>query len=80
MKAIETTGTVDSERLIVLDEPVAVEGPTRVRLIILLPEDADIGEEEWLKAAARNPAFDFLREPDEDIYTLADGRSFHDAA
>jgi hypothetical protein len=77
MKAIETTGTVDSERRIVLDEPVAVEGPTRVRLIILLPEDADIGEEEWLKAAARNPAFDFLREPGEDIYTLADGRSFH---
>jgi len=78
MKAIERTGTVDSERQIVLDEPLAVEGPTRVRLIILMQEESDIGEEEWLKAAASDPAFDFLREPEEDLYTLADGRSFHD--
>jgi len=35
-------------------------------------------EEEWLRAAAANPAFDFLREPQEDIYTLADGRPFND--
>jgi hypothetical protein len=38
----------------------------------------DIDEYEWLKAAARNPAFDFLNDPEEDIYTLADGKPFHD--
>lgn len=39
---------------------------------------ADIDEEEWLYAAASNPAFDFLKEPEEDIYTSADGKPFHD--
>jgi hypothetical protein len=77
-KAIETTGTIDAQRQLVLDEPLSVAGPTRVRVIILLPEEADIDEMEWLQAAAANPAFDFLKEPEEDIYTLSDGRPFHD--
>ena len=77
-KAIETTGTIDAQRQLVLDKPLPVVGPTRVRVIILLPEEADIDEMEWLRAAAANPAFDFLKEPEEDIYTLANGRSFYD--
>ena len=77
-KAIETVGTIDAQRQLVLDEPLPVVGPTRVRVIILLPEEADIDEIEWLRAAATNPAFDFLKEPEEDIYTLADGRPYHD--
>jgi hypothetical protein len=35
-------------------------------------------EYEWLKAAMRNPVFDWLKDPEEDIYTLADGKPFHD--
>lgn len=77
-KAIETTGTIDAQRQLVLDKPLPVVGPTRVRVIILLPEEADMDEMEWLQAAVANPAFDFLKEPEEDIYTLADGRPFHD--
>ncbi len=77
-KAIETTATIDAQRRLVLDEPLPVVGPTRVRVIILLPEEADIDEREWLLAAAANPAFDFLKEVGEDIYTLADGKPFHD--
>ena len=77
-KAIEITGTVDAQRRLVLDEQLPVVGPIRVRVIILLPEEADIDEVEWLRAAAANLAFDFLKEPEEDIYTLADGRSFYD--
>jgi hypothetical protein len=77
-KAVETTGTIDAQRQLVLDEPLPVDGPTRVRVIILLPEEADIDEMEWLQAAVANPAFDFLKEPEEDIYTLADGRPFYD--
>jgi len=77
-KAIETTGTIDAQRRLVLDELLPVAGPTRVRVIILLPEEADIDEMEWLRAAATNPAFDFLKEPEEDIYTLDDGRPFYD--
>ena len=45
-KTIETTGTIDAQNQLVLDEPLTVVGPTRVRVIILLPEEADIGEEE----------------------------------
>ena len=36
-------------------------------------EDGEIDEHEWLRAATSNPAFDFLKDPEEDIYTLADG-------
>jgi len=76
--AVETTGTIDAHRQLILDELLPVVGPTRVRVIIMLPEEADIDEMEWLRAATVNPAFDFLREPEEDIYTLTDGRPFYD--
>jgi hypothetical protein len=38
----------------------------------------ELDEDEWLKLAATSPAFDFLRAPEEDIYTLADGKPFRD--
>ena len=78
IKAIETIGTIDDRRQLVLDKPLPVIGPIQVRIIVLLPEKADIDEMAWLQAAAANPAFDFLKEPEEDIYTVADGRPFHD--
>jgi hypothetical protein len=77
-KAIEATGTIDAERRLILDEPLPVSGPTRVRVIILLPEDTEVDEKEWFRAASANPAFDFLKEPEEDIYTTEDGRPFYD--
>lgn len=77
-KAIEITATIDANRQLVLNELLPVVGPTKVRVIILLPEEADIDEKEWLRSASVNPAFDFLRETEEDIYTLADGKPFHD--
>jgi len=41
-------------------------------------EDVEvIGEEEWLRAAGTNPVFDILKDPEEDIYTLADGKPFN---
>ena len=40
---------------------------------------AEAEESDWLRAAACNPAFDFLKEAGEDIYTLTDGRPFHNA-
>ena len=73
--AIEVNGTIDEQRQLHLDEPLPIRGPSRVRVIILLPQD-DPGEREWLRAAAGNSAFDFLRDPSEDIYSLSDGRPF----
>ena len=46
--------------------------------VFLLPEESDIDEAEWLRAAAANPALAFLKDPEEDVYTPSDGRPFHD--
>lgn len=78
IKAFEITGRIDANHRLVLDEPLPDVSPTPVRVIILLPEEVDIEEKEWCRVAATNPAFDFLKEPEEDIYTLADGRPFYD--
>lgn len=78
LKALEVAGTIDEQRQLHLDDPLPIVGPSRVRVIILIPEESDMDEKEWLQAAVSNPAFDFLKEPEEDIYTLADGKPFHD--
>ena len=78
MKAIETTGTVDDQHRLVLDEPLSHVGPGHVRIVILVPEERDIDEKAWLGTAASNPAFDFLQDKEEDIYTLSDGKPFRD--
>ena len=78
MKAIEVTGTIDDSGQLYLDKPLVVAGSRRVRVIILFAEEGEIEEREWLSSAASNPAFDFLKDPEEDIYTLADGKPFHD--
>lgn len=41
-------------------------------------ETGEIPERAWLAAAANNPAFAFLFDPREDIYTPEDGRPFTD--
>ncbi len=42
------------------------------------PTEEEIDEKEWIRIANANPAFDFLKEPEEDIYTSEDGRPFHE--
>jgi len=34
-------------------------------------------ESDWLQAIASNPAFDFLKDPEEDIYSPTDGKPFN---
>jgi hypothetical protein len=77
MTAIEMTGTVDDRRHIQLDEALPFSGPKKVRLIILYSTTDEIDEAEWLYAAAHNPAFDYLYDAEEDIYTLEDGKPFN---
>jgi hypothetical protein len=77
-RAIEMTGTVDAHRHLVLDDALPIKGPRKVRVIILLPEEEDINESEWLRAAPENPAFAFLEDPEEDIYSMTDGKPFKD--
>ena len=80
MKALELTGSVDEHNRLHLDSALPVSGPMRVRLIVLYPLNDEINEQEWLKAAAHNPALDFLKDPEEDIYSLTDGKPFDDQA
>ena len=77
MRAIETTATFKGMNQLVLDSPVPHQMKSKVRLIILLPDEEDIDEKEWLRAASSNPAFDFLKDEKENIYTHAEGKPFH---
>ena len=78
MTAIEMTGTVDEQHRLQLDAILPIPGPRRVRVIVLYPLVDEWDDTEWLQAAARNPAFAFLCDTEEDIYSLADGTPFHD--
>lgn len=78
MTAIEMTGRIDENRQLQLDGLLPVPGPIRVRVIVLYPTNNEGDETEWLRAAAHNPAFDFLKDSEEDIYSLADGEPFRD--
>ncbi|KAF0108634.1 MAG: hypothetical protein FD146_520 [Anaerolineaceae bacterium] len=80
LTAIELTGTVDKQRKLRLDDLLPIAGPRRVRVIVLYSLDEEWNETEWLQAAARNPAFEYLKDAAEDIYTLADGKSLYDEA
>ena len=76
-KALEVMGTIDEQHQLRLDSPLPLSGPSRVRVIIVFPEEADVtdmDEKEWLRAGGQNPAFDFLKDPTEDRYTLRDGK------
>ena len=74
LTAIETTGTINANHQIELDQQLPENAPTRIRVIVLYDESGqDIGEREWLAAASGGDVFDFLADDSENIYTLADG-------
>ena len=77
LTAIEVAGTIDGNRQLQLDSLLPISGPMRVRVLVLYPLTDEWDELEWLRAAARNSAFDYLNDPKEDIYSLADGEPFH---
>ena len=77
LTAIEMTGTIDEGRHLHLDTLLPIHGPKRVRVIVLYSLEEEINETEWLQTAAKNQVFDFLHDPAEDIYSLTDGKPFH---
>jgi hypothetical protein len=80
LTAIELTGTVNEYHQLKLDEPLPISGPKRVRVIVMYSPDDEWDEKEWLHAATLSPAFDVLKDPEEEIYTLIDGKPYHDEA
>jgi hypothetical protein len=79
MRALEITGRIDEKGFIQIDKPLRVVNK-RVKIILLMQEDGDVSDEEWLYAASANPAFDFLNEEAENIYTVSDGKPMKDEA
>lgn len=77
MKAIEATGKIDKAGNLKLDVPLEAR-EERVKVIILFEGIDDKEEDLWLKAVSNNPAFDFLKDSSEDIYTLESGKPFSD--
>ncbi len=77
---LETTAIVSENRQqLLLESALPIYGSKRVRVIVLYEaDDSELNEAEWLQAVAKNPAFDFLNDPAEDIYSLSDGEPFHD--
>ena len=73
MKAIEINSKTDKHGHLRINYPLNKKN-IKVRVIILLIEDNESEEEKlWMQSISNNPSFDFLKEPEEDIYSLDDG-------
>ena len=79
MKAIEINTRTDKQGHLKLNYQLNKKD-RKVRVIILIDEQSnDIDEEKiWIKNIQSNPAFDFLKEPCENIYSLTDGEPCND--
>jgi hypothetical protein len=79
MKVIEINSKTDKNGHLKLDYNLK-KSESKVRVLIMLEDDDfDRVEEEaiWLKSISSNPAFEFLNDPSEDIYSLTDGKPFN---
>ena len=73
MKAIETTGTFENNGLLRL-ENIGDLKQKKVKVIILFNDEDEIDDHVWLHALSSNPAFDFLKDEKENIYSVHDGK------
>lgn len=79
MKAIEINSKTDKSGHLKIDYKLN-KSNKKVRILILLDDDIYEQDEEklWMDSISKNPSFDFLNDPAEDIYTLKDGEPFND--
>lgn len=78
MQAIEAYGRIDTDGSLKLHTPLPLkEGEVKV-IIMYADEDPSAEEQLWLRTVSRNPAFAFLHEKEEDIYSLTDGKPAHE--
>ncbi len=73
MKAIEINSKTNKKGHLKLDLDLK-EADKNVKVLILLEEKIN-DENEWLKIVSNNPAFDFLKDEQEDIYSFKDGKA-----
>jgi len=79
MKAFEIRSKTDKTGHLKIDYKLG-KPLSNVRILILLDEDISEKEEEnlWMDSISTNPAFDFLNDSSEDIYSLKDGEPLND--
>ncbi len=51
---------------------------TGIEVLDITDYQGDISEEEWLYVASRSSVYDFLKDDEEDIYSINDGKPFTD--
>ena len=75
MQALEVTGKIDKDGFLRLEKPLTLKN-RKVKIIILVPDDDVQDDSLWLQGLSANPSFDFLNEPEENIYTSQHGKPF----
>lgn len=74
MQAFEASGHIDNHGQLKISSGLPLkEGEVKIIMYSDEPEEAF-----WLKTVSKNPVFDFLKGPEEDIYSLIDGKPFND--
>jgi hypothetical protein len=79
MEAIEITAKTDKHGHLKINYPTN-KRESNVRIIILVDEKNDDVDDEklWMNSISSNPAFNFLKDINEEIYSLTDGEPFND--
>ena len=78
MRAIEINSRTDKTGYLKIEYRLD-QKDSNVRVLILMDEMTDENDEKlWLKSISKNPAFDFLKDAGEDIYSLTDGEPVND--
>ena len=81
IKKIELIGHIDKNHHLIVDQELPF-APGDVKIIVFpsneIAEDNDISTMDILSTAQGGGAFDFLNDPEEEIYTLEDGVPFND--
>lgn len=71
MQALELAGSIDDQGELKLEKKLMGHRQSKVKVIPLF-EDDEPGKE-YFYSIANNPSFEFLNEPEEDIYSNNDG-------
>jgi len=79
MRAIEINSKTDGKGLLRLNYNLN-KSNSRVRILILLDDDIQNSDEEllWMQSVSSNPAFDFLKDSAENVYSITDGEPIDD--
>ncbi|MFH1049411.1 MAG: hypothetical protein V1779_00610 [bacterium] len=79
MKAIEINSKTDKSGHLKINYKLN-RADSKVRVLILLDDDSSEKDEDvlWMNSISNNPAFDFLNDSAEDVYSIKDGEPFND--